>query len=71
MQLEARIDQNVAVAKELLAAKKRDRALVALKKKKLNENQVKTIQAWLLNVEDMVREPGAAGWQGMLVVLCV
>jgi charged multivesicular body protein 6 len=55
MQLEARIDQNVSVAKELLAAKKRDRALVALKKKKLNENQVKTIQAWLLNVEDMVR----------------
>lgn len=54
MQLEKRIQQNVQVARELIAVQKKDRALLALKKKKLNEHQLGTIQAWLLNVEDMV-----------------
>eukprot|EP00877_Chromochloris_zofingiensis_P003966 jgi/Chrzof1/13570/Cz08g02150.t1 len=54
MQLEKRIQQNVQVARELIAVQKKDRALLALKKKKLNEHQLGTIQAWLLNVEDML-----------------
>jgi hypothetical protein len=39
------------VAKELIAAKKRERALLALKKKRLREGQLEQIDAYLLNVE--------------------
>lgn len=60
-QLEKRIDHNVAVAKELIAQQKRDRALLALKKKKLAENQLTNLHNWLLQVEGVVR--GRAWWQ--------
>jgi hypothetical protein len=54
LQLEKRIDQDIIVARTLIAQKKKDRALLALKKKKLSENQLQSIQAYLMNVEDMV-----------------
>lgn len=53
-QVEAAIEREVAVARELVAAKKKERALLALKKKRLHENQLDQIDAWLLNVESMV-----------------
>lgn len=49
-----RIDHNVEVAKELIQQKRRDRALLALKKKKINEQQLEAIHKWLVNVEDML-----------------
>lgn len=52
--VEVRIDHNQKVARELITQQKKDRALLALKKKKINEHQLKQIQAWLLNVEDML-----------------
>lgn len=55
LQLEKRIDQDIIVARTLIAQKKKERALLALKKKKLSENQLHSIQAYLMNVEDMVR----------------
>jgi hypothetical protein len=57
-QLEKRIEHNVSVARELVAANKKERALLALKKKKMNEHQLQSITAYLLNVEDLVG-PGA------------
>jgi hypothetical protein len=48
------------VARTLIAQKKKERALLALKKKKLSENQLATIQAYLMNVEGMVRAGAAA-----------
>jgi len=61
MQLEKRIDQDIIVARTLIAQKKKERALLALKKKKLSENQLQSIQAYLMNVEDMVRLAGPEG----------
>lgn len=61
-QLEQRIAANVAVARELVAQKKKERALLALKKKKLSENQLQSIQAYLMNVEDMVRGAQPVSW---------
>ncbi len=47
------IAREIALAKELIAAKKRERALLALKKKKLREGQLEQIDAYLLNVEQV------------------
>jgi hypothetical protein len=55
LQLEKRIDADIIVARTLIAQKKKERALLALKKKKLSENQLQNIQAYLMNVEGMVR----------------
>ena len=41
------------MAKELIAAKKRERALLALRKKRLREGQLEQIDAYLLNVEQV------------------
>ena len=49
--MEGLIAREIAVAKELIAAKKRERALLALKKKRLREGQLEKIDAYLLNVE--------------------
>jgi hypothetical protein len=57
-QLEQRIAANIEVARELVAQKKKERALLALKKKRLSEHQLASIQAYLMNVEDMVRWHG-------------
>lgn len=54
LQLEKRIEQNEIVARTLIVQKKKAQALLALKKKKLSENQLANIQAYLVNVEDMV-----------------
>jgi charged multivesicular body protein 6 len=53
MQIESLIAREFEIAKELLAAKKRDRALLALRKKKLREGQLEQIDAYLLNVEQV------------------
>jgi cell division protein FtsL len=45
------IAKELAIARELIAAKRRERALLALKKKKLREGQLEQIDAYLLNVE--------------------
>lgn len=52
-QIEGLIAREIALAKELIAAKKRERALLALKKKKLREGQLEQIDAYLLNVEQV------------------
>lgn len=49
--MEDLIARELAIARELLAAKRRERALLALKKKKLREGQLEQIDAYLLNVE--------------------
>jgi charged multivesicular body protein 6 len=54
VQLEKRIEADIIVARTLIAQKKKERALLALKKKKLSENQLQNIQAYLMNVEGMV-----------------
>lgn len=54
LQLEKRIEADIIVARTLIAQKKKERALLALKKKKLSENQLQNIQAYLMNVESMV-----------------
>eukprot|EP00803_Ostreobium_quekettii_P004559 evm.model.scf_1827.3 EVM.evm.TU.scf_1827.3 scf_1827:21035-22528(+) len=58
--IEALIDKNVEVARGLIAQKKKDLALLVMKKKKMQEEQVKKLDAWLLNVESMVGFVG--GW---------
>mmetsp|Transcript_26231 Transcript_26231/g.57284 ORF Transcript_26231/g.57284 Transcript_26231/m.57284 type:complete len:225 (-) Transcript_26231:210-884(-) len=52
--LELRIDRHVEVATELLREGKKDRALLALKKKKLTEKQLGQLGGLLLNLEDML-----------------
>eukprot|EP00878_Enallax_costatus_P002210 GHUV01002381.1.p1 GENE.GHUV01002381.1~~GHUV01002381.1.p1 ORF type:complete len:232 (+),score=87.40 GHUV01002381.1:243-938(+) len=52
--LEKRIEQNEVVARTLIVQKKKQQALLALKRKKLSENQLTNIQAYLVNVEDML-----------------
>lgn len=52
-QIEGLIAREIELAKELLAARKRERALLALRKKKLREGQLDQIDAYLLNVEQV------------------
>jgi len=51
------VDRELAVAKELVADHKRDRALLALKRRRLHEQRLASLDAWLLNVEQLVRRP--------------
>lgn len=64
--VEAAVEQEVAVARELLAAKKRGRALLALKRKRLHETQLDQIDAWLVNVESMLADVETAVRQNRL-----
>lgn len=49
----AQIGRETLVARQLIASEHKDRALLALKKKKLQENTLLKLDAFLLNVESM------------------
>lgn len=53
-QLEAVIEAEKQAAKDLLREKRKDRALLALKKKKVQEDLLKNVDTWLINVEQQV-----------------
>lgn len=53
-QLETVIEAEKQVAKDLIREKRKDRALIALKKKKSQEELLKQVDAWVLNVEQQL-----------------
>lgn len=53
-QLEAVIEAEKQAARDLIKEKRKDRALLALKKKKAQEDLLKQVDAWVLNVEQQV-----------------
>uniref|UniRef100_A0A0D6QYT9 Uncharacterized protein n=1 Tax=Araucaria cunninghamii TaxID=56994 RepID=A0A0D6QYT9_ARACU len=55
-QLDAVIEKEKQVARDLLREKKKDRALLALKKKKTQEELLKQVDTWLLNVEQQLAD---------------
>jgi charged multivesicular body protein 6 len=50
----AQIERETLVARQLVASGYKDRAMMALKKKKLQENTLVKLDTFLLNVESMV-----------------
>lgn len=56
-QLEVVIEAEKQAAKDLLREKKKDRALLALKKKRVQEDLLKQVDGWLINVEQQVGFP--------------
>ncbi|GBF98946.1 hypothetical protein Rsub_12592 [Raphidocelis subcapitata] len=52
--LERRMDHQVTVARQLVAANKKDRALLALQRKTLAQRQLEALAGHLLNVEDLL-----------------
>ena len=50
----AQMDREQEVARQLVAAGRKDRALLALKKRRLQQRQLEKLDAWVLNVEGMV-----------------
>ncbi|KAL0544438.1 hypothetical protein IC582_019553 [Cucumis melo] len=55
-QLDAVIEAEKNAARELVRQKKKDRALLALKKKKAQEELLKHVDAWLINVEQQLSD---------------
>lgn len=55
-QLETVIEAEKQAAKDLIREKRKDRALLALKKKKTQEELLKQVDTWLINVEQQVSE---------------
>jgi len=53
-QLEKVIEAEKEAARQLVQQKKRDRALIALKKKKAQEELLKQVDTWQMNVEQQV-----------------
>ena len=53
-QLEKVIEAEKEAARQLVQQKKRDRALIALKKKKSQEELLKQVDTWQMNVEQQV-----------------
>jgi hypothetical protein len=53
-QLDAVIEAEKQAARDLIREKKKDRALLALKKKKTQEELLKQVDTWLINVEQQV-----------------
>ncbi|KAH8507663.1 hypothetical protein H0E87_010002 [Populus deltoides] len=55
-QLEAVIEAEKQAAKDLIREKRKDRALLALKKKKTQEELLKQVDTWLINVEQQLAD---------------
>uniref|UniRef100_A0A6M2EAJ5 Uncharacterized protein n=1 Tax=Populus davidiana TaxID=266767 RepID=A0A6M2EAJ5_9ROSI len=55
-QLEAVIEAEKQAAKDLIREKRKDRALLALKKKKTQEELLKRVDTWLINVEQQLAD---------------
>ncbi|XP_075503838.1 vacuolar protein sorting-associated protein 20 homolog 1-like [Primulina tabacum] len=62
-QLDNVIEAEKQAAKDLLRDKKKDRALLALKKKKVQEELLKQVDAWLINVEQQLADVELASKQ--------
>ncbi|KAK6915810.1 Snf7 family [Dillenia turbinata] len=54
--LDAVIEAEKQAARDLIREKKKDRALLALKKKKAQEELLKQVDAWLINVEQQLAD---------------
>ncbi|KAF9609765.1 hypothetical protein IFM89_018213 [Coptis chinensis] len=63
-QLEAVIEAEKQAAKDLIREKRKDRALIALKKKKSQEELLKQVDAWLINVEQQAGNNAIKAIQG-------
>ncbi|XVE86486.1 hypothetical protein DITRI_Ditri18aG0037800 [Diplodiscus trichospermus] len=55
-QLEAVIEAEKKAARDLIREKRKDKALLALKKKKAQEELLKQVDTWLLNVEQQLAD---------------
>ncbi|KAK9287897.1 hypothetical protein L1049_016340 [Liquidambar formosana] len=55
-QLDAVIEAEKQAARDLIREKRKDRALLALKKKKTQEELLKQVDAWLINVEQQLAD---------------
>ncbi|KAL9236920.1 hypothetical protein vseg_011533 [Gypsophila vaccaria] len=55
-QLDAVIEAEKQAARDLIREKKKDRALIALKKKKVQEELLQKVDAWLINVEQQLAD---------------
>lgn len=62
-QLEAVIEAEKQAARDLIREKKKDRALLALKKKKVQEELLQKVDAWLIKVEQQLADIELAGKQ--------
>ena len=63
MQIQGNCDREMAVARQLVAQGSKGRALLALKRRALQEQQLAKLEAWLLNVE----ERGGGGGGGLRI----
>ncbi|CAI9776359.1 unnamed protein product [Fraxinus pennsylvanica] len=62
-QLEAVIEAEKQAARDLVREKKKDRALLTLKKKRVQEDLLKQVDAWLINVEQQLADVELASKQ--------
>ena len=52
--IESLIQREIEIARELIAQKKQERALLVLRKKKLQQGRLKDLDTWLVGVEKML-----------------